>query len=186
LANVLATMGVRLGSAFLMQTFGGARRCAASFCFVALTACASSSFDGRVFRDDGMAFEVGPVPSAWRSIDVDGSLIAYRDDRSSSTVALSGRCGLDGDDVPLEALTHHLFLHFTQRNLVKQARVKLDERDALRSELVAELDGVSMHYVVYVLKKDGCVYDFMHVSGGGDAAGVEAFERFVHGFGTLP
>ncbi|HEY3497215.1 MAG TPA: hypothetical protein VGK73_21105 [Polyangiaceae bacterium] len=152
---------------------------------LALFACASSSFDGRVFREDGMAFEVGPIPSAWRAIEVDGALLAFRDDRNSSTVALNGRCGLDGDDVPLEALTHHLFLHFRDRKLVRQERVKLDEREALRSELVAELDGVPMHYVVYVLKKNGCVYDFMHVSGAGDDSGREAFDRFVHGFGTL-
>lgn len=147
--------------------------------------CASSSFDGRVFRDNGMAFEVGPVPSSWRPIEVDGALLAFRDDRSSSTVALNGRCGLDGDDVPLEALTHHLFLHFTDRRLVRQERVKLDDRDALRSELIAELDGVPMRYIVYVLKKDGCVYDFMLVAGTGDEAAREAFERFVNGFGTI-
>src|SRR5688572_4072551 len=137
-------------SAFLVLALGRALCRAVPACAgLALLACASSSFDGRVFRQDGMAFEVGPIPSTWRSVDVDGALLAYRDDRNASTVALSGRCGLDGDDVPLESLTHHLFLHFTDRQLVRQERVKLDERDALRSELVAALDGVPKHYVVY-------------------------------------
>jgi hypothetical protein len=149
------------------------------------TACASASFDGRVYRDDGMAFEVGPIPKSWHTIDVDGALLAYRDDRDSATVALNGRCGLDGDDVPLEALTHHLFLHFTSRRLVRQERVTLDERAALRSELQAELDGVPMHFVVYVMKKDGCVYDFMLMTANDKSADRDAFERFVRGFGTL-
>jgi hypothetical protein len=90
---------------------------------------------------------------------------------------------VDGDDVPLEALTHHLFLHFTQRSLVKQERVELDGRAALRTELNAELDGVALRYLVYVIKKDGCVYDFIHVSPNG--RGRAEFERFVQGFGTL-
>jgi hypothetical protein len=150
-----------------------------------LVACGGNSFDGRVYRDNGMAFEVGPIPSDWRAIEVDGALLAYRDDRTASTVALNGRCGLDGDDVPLEALTHHLFLHFRERKLVAQERVMLDERQALRSELTAELDGVPMHFLVYVMKKDGCVYDFMLMSASANAAERAAFEKFVRGFGTL-
>jgi hypothetical protein len=67
---------------------------------------------------------------------------------------------------------------------VSQERVDLDGRAALRTEMIAELDGVKKRYVVYVLKKDGCVYDFLHVSPGQDG-GKDAFERFVRGFGTL-
>jgi hypothetical protein len=145
-------------------------------------ACGGSSFDGHVYRKGEFAFRVGPVPASWRAIDVDGTLLAFRDDSDAATVAVSGRCGLDGDDVPLEALTHHLFLHFTDRSLVSQKRLELDGRAALRTELVAELDGVPMHYLVYVLKKNGCVYDLVHVS---NQQNAEAFERFVRGFGTL-
>lgn len=146
------------------------------------SACGGSAFDGQVYRKGEFAFRVGPVPPSWRKIEVDGTLLAFRDDSDAATVAVSGRCGLDGDDVPLEALTHHLFLHFTERSMVSQRRLDLDGRAALRTEIVAELDGVPMHYLVYVLKKDGCVYDLVHVSGNRDG---EEFERFVQGFGTL-
>jgi hypothetical protein len=147
--------------------------------------CGGSSFDGHVFRQGDLAFRVGAVPEAWHAIEVEGALIAYRDDRDAATIALNGRCGLDGDDVPLEALTHHLFIHFTDRQLVKQERFELAGRAALRSELVAALDGVEMHYEIVVLKKDGCVYDFMRVGPNGRDSGREAFERFVSGFETL-
>lgn len=146
------------------------------------SACGGSAFDGHVYRKGEFAFRVGPVPATWRSIEVDGTLLAFRDDSDAATVAVSGRCGLDGDDVPLEALTQHLFLHFTERSLVSQERLDLDGRAALRTEIVAELDGVPMHYLVYVLKKDGCVYDLVHVSNQRDG---EAFDRFVRGFETL-
>lgn len=147
-----------------------------------IVACGGSSFDGQVYRSGEVAFRVGPVPQTWRPIEATGALLAFRDDEAAATVAVNGRCGLDGDDVPLEALTHHLFLQFTERELVSQKRVDLDGREALRTEMVAELDGVKKHYVVYVLKKNGCVYDFLHMSPNDDGG---AFERFVRGFGTL-
>jgi hypothetical protein len=150
-----------------------------------LTSCGGSNFDGHVFRRGDLAFRVGPIPASWREVDADGALIAFRDDPRAATVALNGRCGLDGDDVPLEALTHHLFLHFTDLTLLKQQRFELAGRAALRSELTGALDGVRMHYVVVVLKKNGCVYDFMLVNGDGQRADEEAFERFVGGFETL-
>jgi hypothetical protein len=175
----------RLVSAFVRGVFGKRGGWAGVGACLLAGACAGSSFDGRVYRADGMAFEVGPIPASWRTIEVDGALLAFREDRSAATVALNGRCGLDGDDVPLEALTHHLFLHFRQRLLIRQERVTLDDRAALRSELTAELDGVPMHFVVYVMKKDGCVYDFMLMSANAGGADREAFERFVRGFETL-
>jgi hypothetical protein len=152
---------------------------------LALAGCGGSSFDGHVFRRGNLAFRVGPIPPAWREVEADGALIAFRDDQAAATVALSGRCGLDGDDVPLEALTHHLFISFTDRTLLKQQRFELAGRAALRSELTAKLDGVLMHYVVVVLKKNGCVYDFMLVNADGQRADLEAFEHFVGGFETL-
>ena len=148
-----------------------------------LLACSSSQFDGRVYRSDDLAFRVGPIPAEWRPIEAQNTLLAFRDDRDASTVAVSGRCGKDGDDVPLTALTHHLFLHFTDRSLENQRMVSLDGREALRSELIAELDGVPKHFTVYVLKKDGCVYDFMSI--GAARGSSEDFELFVGGFRTL-
>ena len=147
-------------------------------------ACAGTRYDGQVFRNDELAFRFGPVPESWRQLDVDGTLLAFRDDTDAATIAVSGRCGLDGDDVPLSALTHHLFLQFTERELASQKVVQLDGRDALRSELSAKLDGVPKHFVIYVLKKDGCVYDFMHIAPI-DARPNSSFEQMVASFHTV-
>jgi hypothetical protein len=148
-----------------------------------VSSCASSQFDGRVYRNGELAFRVGEVPTSWRRIEVEDTLLAFRDDHSEATVAVNGRCGKDGDDVPLESLTHHLFLQFTDREIVGQTKLSLDGRDALKTELVAELDGVPKHFTVFVLKKDGCVYDFWYISH--DGKQIENFERFVQGFATL-
>ncbi|HEX5098453.1 MAG TPA: hypothetical protein VFV94_03095 [Polyangiaceae bacterium] len=148
-----------------------------------MAGCAGSSFDGHVYHQGDLLFRVGPIPSAWRQVDVDDTLLAFRDDSAQGTIAVNGRCGLDGDDVPLEALTHHLFLHFTDRKLISQERIELDGRAALRTELTAALDGVPLRYRVVVMKKDTCVYDFMLMGTSGADSG--AFDRFVGGFETM-
>jgi hypothetical protein len=150
-----------------------------------VAACASSGFDGHVYRNGQLRFRVGQIPSNWRAIDVDDALLAFRDDPANATIAVNGRCGVDGDDVPLASLTQHLFLQFTARDIETQKPLSLDGREALRTELTAALDGVKKHYVVYVLKKDGCVYDFMYIAGDGDAGAIASFDAFVQGFSTL-
>ena len=159
---------------------------AATFVAVSLTACGGATFDGHVFRSDEVSFRVANTPEEWHPIDAEGALLAFRDDRTPASIALSGRCGKDGDDVPLEALTHHLFLQFTDRTVESQTRIQLDGREALRTDLSAKLDGVAKRFTVFVLKKNGCVYDFVHVtpvSAGGE--GRQRFDAFVEGFSTI-
>jgi hypothetical protein len=156
-----------------------------AWALAATPSCGGPTFDGKVYRGNDIAFRVGPLPSNWRSIEVDGAALAFRDDSGGATVAVNGRCGVDGDDVPLPALTHHLFLNFTQRQVQSQKELVIDGRGALRTELSANLDGVPKQFVVYVLKKDGCVYDFMWIGAeSSPLASVEDFDHFVNGFTT--
>jgi hypothetical protein len=149
------------------------------------TACGGSAFNGSVYRDDELAFRVGPQPASWHAIHVDGALLAFRDKNAGATVAVNGRCGVDGDDVPLRALTHHLFLHFTGRRVIDQQSLALDNREALRTEMLADLDGVPRRFIVYVLKKDNCVYDFVWIGATTPPAESAAeFQTFVQGFST--
>ena len=66
----------------------------------------------------------------------------------------------------------------------------LDARGALRTEMRASLDGVPMHFVAIVLKKNGCVYDFININpsplSSAGKQSVAEFDRFVAGFRTLP
>ena len=167
--------GFRLALAALSCVFG----CAL------VVACASSGFDGHVYHDDEMRFQVGSIPSSWHPVEVEGARLAFRDDADNSTVALNGRCKVDGDDVPLASLTQHLFLEFTDRHQTSQSSVTLNGREALRTEISAALDGVTKQYLVYVLKKDSCVYDFMYIAAEPDPRARAEFERFVQGFATL-
>jgi hypothetical protein len=149
--------------------------------------CGASSFDGQIYRGAETSFRVGVIPPSWRALEVDGDdALAVRDPATGTVITVSARCGRDGDDVPLEALTKHLFIQFTERETISQQKVQLDGREALRTELTAKLDGVKRRFVVYVLKKDGCVYDFSEIAtASANPNSDRVFEDVVHGFSTV-
>ncbi len=129
------------------------------------------------------------MPDHWRlledpSLEGDLASFAFRSDQTQVTVGVAGRCGRDAEDVPLRALTQHLTIGFTERQITQQRELMLDGRAALRTEMTARLDGVPKELAFVVLKKDGCVYDFWRIS---DRAGQDTrdFDAFVGGFTTL-
>src|SRR5262245_16217370 len=125
-------------------------------------ACGGPSFDGTVYRGDGFAFRVGSVPAGWTRMRASHAALAFRDESHDATIALSGRCGIDGEDVPLASLTQHLFLQFTAREILEQQVVPFDQREAMHTVLIAKLDGVLKKFDVWIMKKDGCVYDLYY------------------------
>ena len=148
--------------------------------------CAGASFDGHLYRSEDLAFRLGPIPAHWKQMQIQGARVAFRDDPDGAVVSVAGRCGKDGDDVPLIALTHHLFIYFTERHVVRQKTMMLDGRAAMRTEMSAKLDGVPRDIVAYVLKKNGCVYDFFRVSPKSDSTrGIADFDAMVQGFATV-
>lgn len=145
---------------------------------IAALAC-SAAFNGSTFRGDGFAFTVSQPPASWHRLDASKASLAFRDPASLATIALNGRCKRDSDDVPLASLTQHLFLQFTDREIVVQEVVPFDGREAMHTVMAAKLDGVIQKFDVWVLKKDGCVYDLLFI------APPDRFERGVGAFTEL-
>jgi hypothetical protein len=150
-----------------------------------IAGCSGPSFRAGVYRGDGIAFRLGELPSSFERLDAGDTLLAFRDDAAGSTVLVNGRCGSDSD-VPLSALTGHLFMTFTERQVALQQIVPMDGREAMHTVMRAKLDGVPKAFDVFVLKKDGCVYDFVNISIPSRFETNRApFERFIFGFHTL-
>jgi hypothetical protein len=139
-----------------------------------------------VYRDDGLAFRLGETPPSWRRISVTNTKLAFRDDAADETILVNGRCGQDAPDVPLQALTQHLFMIFTERETLEQRVIPMDGREAMHTVMRAKLDGVPKMFDAYVLKKDGCVYDLVGIWAIGQFEQHRAaFEGFAGGFHTL-
>jgi hypothetical protein len=165
------------------------RRNTALFCLTAgvlFAACSGAALHGDVYRADGLAFRLGEMPPTWTRLAVSHARLAFRDEAAETSVLVNARCGQDGDDVPLLALTKHLFMSFTERQQVDQQIVPMDGREAMHTIVAAKLDGVPKTFNAFVLKKDGCVYDFVSISTPGKfETNRLAFEHFVAGFHTL-
>jgi hypothetical protein len=150
-----------------------------------MAACSAPALRGDVYRGDGLAFRLGDIPPTWKRLEVTNVRLAFRDEPAESTVLVNARCGKDAD-VPLLALTQHLFMMFTEREAIEQTVVPMDGREAMHTILRAKLDGVPKMFDAYVLKKDGCVYDFVVVSPPTKfEPNRQVFENFVSGFHTI-
>ncbi|MEQ9323963.1 MAG: hypothetical protein RIF41_32660 [Polyangiaceae bacterium] len=153
-------------------------------CLVA--GCTSGGLKNGVYRGDGFAFRFGEPGGGWERLEAAPAAIAYRNEQSRASMMVNARCGEDGDDVPLIALTNHLFLMFTDRQIVTQEVIPFDDREAMHTVMNAKLDGVPMTYDVWVLKKDGCVYDLLYLAPEATFDGAHAsFDGLVRGFATV-
>jgi hypothetical protein len=152
------------------------------------TACATtSSFDGTLFHGPYVSFRVPPVPATWHRISVPAADLAFRDDAHEGSVLLNSRCASADRDAPLVSLTGHLIIGTTERKVAMEETVPFDQREARHTRMTAKLDGVPMAYDIFVLKKDGCVFDLVYVTPPDTAAVADPeFERFVQGFHTVP
>lgn len=166
----------------------GARWAPGSIALVALlSSCgASSSFDGRLFRDSEASFEIGELDDNWKRVDVGGDNdLAFASAVHDAVVQVNASCD-PALDIPLEALTAHLLIGSTERQERSAELEPLDGREALHTHVLARFDGVPRELYLVVIKKDGCVYDFALVApvGAQFEAARGDFLRVVDGFRT--
>ncbi len=153
----------------------------------ATAGCATTGLEAGVYRGDGFAVRVPPRPNGWELIDVNDVALAFRDAPSAGTILLNGRCDKDGDDVPLASLTQHLFMRFTEREVTREETVPFDGREALHTVMTAKLDGVPRSFSVWVVKKDGCVFDLVYFADPDRfASGGARFDAFATQLRVLP
>lgn len=132
-----------------------------------------------------LSYRFGPVPSTWDRIEIPGNDVAWHDRTSDGVIHVDHACAAD-QDVPLASLVQHLLIGFTDREFTTEETVPFDAREARHVTGHARLDGVSTMFELYVMKKDGCVYDLGYVAlPARFALGASAFAEFVHGFATV-
>jgi hypothetical protein len=158
----------------------------APFIVLFLVACShAASLEAGVLRKGDLTVHLGPVPAEWRPVQIPGADLAWRDDAHGASALFDVRCEGRDRDAPLGVLTEHLIMGTTERDFTSQETVPLDRREALHTLMRAKLDGVPMQYDIYVMKKDGCVYDVVYVAPPDQYAGGAAdFERFARGLHT--
>jgi hypothetical protein len=153
--------------------------------FVLFGACGGgASFQRGIYDDGTVRYQVGTPGGSFQRVEVsDNDLAFFNPDLG--TIAVNSTCR-DYEDVPERALMNHLLFGTRERVYRTDEIVTLDGRGALHNVIDLELDGVPLTLEVYLMKKDGCVYDLSRTSSReAFAAGRPAFQAFVSGFKVL-
>jgi len=161
-------------------------RCELVLLSVVLTAScgASQSFRERVYDDGTVRYRVGALEGGFERVEVGDNDLAWHD-TTFGTVSVNSTCE-QYEDVPARALMNQLMMGTTQRSYLVDETVTLDGRAAQHVIADLELDGVPVRINVYLVVKDGCVYDLTHVAERARAESAQpVFERFVNGFAVL-
>jgi hypothetical protein len=163
---------------------------ARELCWLALAlaltsgACATTSYDRGLYQDSRVRYRVGELGDAWRPVRVDGGDVAFHR-AGMGTISVNSTC-TEYEDVPPSALLNHLLFETTERRFLTEEVVPLDGRSARHVVVQLELDGVPVEVELFLLKKDGCVFDLTHVrTPTAPRAARESFVEFVQRFRVL-
>lgn len=150
-------------------------------------ACSGASVQVRdnVVSAGALRYAFGPVPASWQRVEVESNDVAWFDPATRGLIHVDHTCDR-AMDTPLPSLVQHLLIGFTQRETILEETVPFDRREARHVVVHARLDGVPRSLELYVMKKDGCVYDLGFVAPPERfESGRPAFDAFVRGFRTV-
>ena len=149
-----------------------------------LSGCAGATFRDGVYEDEYVKYRVATsLPGFSRAEVGDNDLAFHRD--GYGTIGVNSTC-TEYEDVPDVALVNHLLFDTTSRRFTTEETVTLDGRGARHVVARVELDGVPVEIELYVMKKDGCVFDLTHVRSVSAPPEVrEVFLEFVQRFSVL-
>ena len=158
--------------------------CAAALAVLAAGCGTSQSFQGRVFDNGTVRYRVGALDAGFETISVGDNDLAWHH-AQLGTISVNSTCK-QYEDVPAPALVNQLLMGTTERVYRVEETVTLDGRAAQHLLADVQLDGVPITIDVYLVVKDGCVYDLTHVAGRERAEQARPlFERFVRSFAVL-
>jgi hypothetical protein len=159
-------------------------RALASAWLIAAVGCGGATFQNGIFQDDHTVYRFGPLGPEWERVEVGDNDLAWSRP-GMGTISVNSTC-TEYEDVPVAALVNHLLFDTTKRRFLVEEDVTLDGRGARHVIVQVELDGVPLEIELFVMKKDGCVFDLGHLRGlTTPPAGRADFLRAVHNFAVL-
>jgi hypothetical protein len=128
-------------------------------------------------------YQLGRLGPSWQVVQRQEGGIGFFSAEVGGVIESNAVCRKDVEAVPLQSLTDHLLIGYTDRKVRSAETVPLVRREALRTILDVKLDGVPMVLDLYVFKRNGCVFDLSFAAApAGYERGAVDFQRFVGGF----
>ena len=155
-------------------------------CFAILGCATSNTWDGDAHRlcEGRDCYNTGALGPAWTVLEHTGGEIGFYNADKSAVIQSNMTCRDDAEATPLVSLTQHLLIGYSEAHHRSAEVVPFAGREALHSIVEAKLDGVPLVLDLYVMKRNGCIFDLSLAAPPEHyAAGVVDFQRFVDGFG---
>ena len=133
-------------------------------------------------RNDA-TYRFGQPGPGWAPLQQKGVQVAWFDASTDAVIVLDSQCDEHGDS-SLEQFTDHLRIDFREWEIVSQERTTLVQRDAVHSVVLASIVGVvKTQMELYVVKKNGCLFDLEYIAPPRNfEQGRAAFAQVVGGF----
>lgn len=129
------------------------------------------------------SFRFGLPGDGWKPVrNLKNTQVAWVNPDVGGVIELHAQCDDQGDS-SLDQYTDHLRIDWTSWRVDEQEETRLADRDALRTVVTAELDGIVRRNEFWVLKKNGCLFDLRYSAAPkGFERGQPAFANVVQGF----
>lgn len=127
------------------------------------------------------SYGVEPLPQGWQKKHIKNAELLYAHENSDAVIYLSSNCE-NVSDSPLEALTAQLLSGMGQYELISQNSLKVDDREALISEVEVKLDGVKHYNKIMVFRKNRCVFDAVFTASDASKHLVKDFDAMIKTF----
>ncbi|HVH99979.1 MAG TPA: hypothetical protein VM869_14785 [Enhygromyxa sp.] len=146
------------------------------------------------------SYHFGSPGLEWVPLTEKGLQVAWRHDSDPAVIQVFGECGIHGDS-DLEDFVDHQRIDYSAWAIVEEPTGELDaegrprmrpkqyyttiaNREALRTTVRANLDGVEVMIEYVVVKKDGCLFDLTYIAKPEDfEQHTPAFQKVIDGFG---
>jgi hypothetical protein len=144
-------------------------------------ACQTGRFADDRFENNQLDFTVGQPGDGWTLVKQPVANVAWHNPALGGALLVNGHC--EGvQDSPLPSLTSQLLHGTTEREVRQETVMPFARREGLLTIVDLKLDGVPRRRALFVVKKDGCVYDLVYDAPPGRFdEGYSAFERVKGG-----
>lgn len=184
----------RLGSAAARSWWRAALTLGLPLCLLALPGCRGWRNYGDTYyahrapekvASRETTYSFGTPGGSWRPVrDVRDIQVAWvnPDLEGVGLIEVYAQCNEQGDS-SLAQYTDHLRIDWDDWAVVEQTEAELVGRAALRTVVDASLDGVKRRSELWVVKKNGCLFDLRYSAAATDfASGQPDFAGVVQGF----
>ena len=126
-----------------------------------LSSCLSVNIGGgKMKKSEGVKISAPPAP--FQDAKNQNADRAWINKKNGNTISYLSVCN-DPADPSIEAASQDLFNDLTGSQIVKTEHFSFNHRDALRTEVKGEIDGVPTQITAVIFKRNDCMYTISYV-----------------------